>query len=338
MWMLDYLEKGVRDMKTRLDEFDNGTSKALCIRVCNLEKELGLDQGRGGLAISERISIIENSFSTRIGKLEDMVYKKGHSNTSEYPSIDRLAKLETELGVDQKGGSMFSRISALKNSIERMHMHFSEFEGKAFQEAHANEAREALYDRLVSLGEDLGTEPSGSTLISKVLSLNQGLSLTNKGEHEKNKVSFPIISIEMLKLEEDIKKLRLRVDEMQGEACCENETEMAMLTLPKKLSILERELGLMQNGMPLLSRISGTEENIIMRIIKLEDQTFAQGHVDKSKDSFIDRLCDLEKALGVKKTSSVVFQRIKSIEIYIVEAKSRITKIEKRIYGADNTR
>eukprot|EP00957_Ditylum_brightwellii_P202894 15332267-Ditylum_brightwellii.AAC.1 len=77
------LERGIKDMKGRMDEFDqsmpmgdknsksvSGTlSEPLCIRVWNIENELRLE-GEGH-SMSERISMIERSFNRGIRKLED---------------------------------------------------------------------------------------------------------------------------------------------------------------------------------------------------------------------------------------------------------------------------
>eukprot|EP00957_Ditylum_brightwellii_P068858 5227141-Ditylum_brightwellii.AAC.1 len=49
---------------------------------------------------------------------------------------------------------------------------------------------------------------------------------------------------------------------------------------------------------------------------------------DMPKEALRSRLCQLEEDLGAKKQACSLFKRIKSLEAYINEIKSRITKIE----------
>eukprot|EP00957_Ditylum_brightwellii_P161829 12321634-Ditylum_brightwellii.AAC.1 len=79
-----FLQKGIQDMKDRLGEFDRKASDCnphtknsndtggslLHLRVEMLEKELGLKGERH--TMSERISLIKESFCARVGKLEGM--------------------------------------------------------------------------------------------------------------------------------------------------------------------------------------------------------------------------------------------------------------------------
>eukprot|EP00957_Ditylum_brightwellii_P132472 10102125-Ditylum_brightwellii.AAC.1 len=83
--------------------------------------------------MSERISMIKDSFCTRIRKLERKLYTKGRSSTGLNSPAVMLIRLETELGVDQNENMMFSRILALKESINKMNKHFSDIEKKVFQ-------------------------------------------------------------------------------------------------------------------------------------------------------------------------------------------------------------
>eukprot|EP00957_Ditylum_brightwellii_P089989 6853630-Ditylum_brightwellii.AAC.1 len=183
---------------------------------------------------------------------------------------------------------MFSRILALKESMDKMNKHFSDIEKKVFQGANADNVGESLYDRLISLGKELGLEPNCGTFISKVLSLQQGLSSTSKNVMTEKDVSFAAVSAKMSGLEEDIDKLSLRIDEMQHHVYDQDEQNKATRALSDKLRGLEEELGLTQKDKPLPARICGIEESIVTRIVKLESQAFEQKHVDASNMSLKD--------------------------------------------------
>jgi len=218
-----YLERGVKDMKACMDEFDHKITaenacneglmcpvgEALCIRVLRVERELGLE--RDGRSISERISIIGRSFNERIGKLEDALYRKGYSSTARMTRTDRLIRLDIELGVDKNQGNMYSRILTLTKSINKMKKHFSVFEIKVFHRTQGHKAEEeSLHDRLIRLGQELDLELTGNTFIFKVLNLKQALSPSNKDEIKDEDVSCVGVGAEMLELEELIRKKYIR--------------------------------------------------------------------------------------------------------------------------------
>eukprot|EP00957_Ditylum_brightwellii_P073058 5551836-Ditylum_brightwellii.AAC.1 len=115
-------------------------------------------------------------------------------------------------------------------------------------------------------------------------------------------------------MEADIDELILRINAL--ECGVSDKTKVKKDTdssLSEKLRILEEELDLEQKDKSLPARISGLEENIVMRIAKLEGRALEQTDVDASTKSLADRLSGLEKALDMKPPSSVLFQRIKSL-------------------------
>eukprot|EP00957_Ditylum_brightwellii_P143297 10917379-Ditylum_brightwellii.AAC.2 len=154
------------------------------------------------------------------------------------------------------------------------HFYFSDIEKKVFQGANADNIGESLYDRLISLGKELGLEP-------------------NRGKD----VSFAAVSDKMSGLEEDIDKLSLRIVKMQHHVYDQEEQNKATHALSVKLSGLEEELGLTQKDKPLPARICGIKESIVTCIIKLESQAFEQKYVDASNMSLKDRLLCVEEAL-----------------------------------------
>eukprot|EP00957_Ditylum_brightwellii_P061257 4648930-Ditylum_brightwellii.AAC.1 len=119
---------------------------------------------------------------------------------------------------------------------------------------------------------------------------------------------------------------------MQRHVYGQEEQNKVTCVLSDKLSGLEKELGLRQRDKSLPTRICGIEESIVLRIVRLESQAFGQTHVDTSKMSSKDRLLCVEEALGVKPSSSILYERIKSLEAYMDEARSRLTNVEEYVY------
>eukprot|EP00957_Ditylum_brightwellii_P123177 9391363-Ditylum_brightwellii.AAC.1 len=127
----------------RMLVFDTGTlSEPLCLRVWNIENELHLEGE--GYSMSERISMIERNFNKILKEVEDMIQSQASSKDVSF--TDRLIRLETELGVDQNGGSMFSRILTMKEVIDVMNEYFYVFERKISQASHVNKEGVSLHD------------------------------------------------------------------------------------------------------------------------------------------------------------------------------------------------
>eukprot|EP00957_Ditylum_brightwellii_P112593 8582717-Ditylum_brightwellii.AAC.1 len=228
--------------------------------------------------------------------MEGMVYRKGQPNTAELTLSERLVKLETKLGVDEQSSDICARISTLKECIAKMTMLFSELENNLFEGACGNKTGESLHDRLFSLGRELGLEPNSSALMSELSRVEHVHNPANEDEIKGEPYSFDDM---MSEIQGDIKALSLRILNIQHHVYDQTKSKELTCALSERLSALEEELCLQQKDKPLLTRISGLEKSIVMRIVRFEEQTLGDNHSNKPEESLEDKLRHIEKALGV---------------------------------------
>eukprot|EP00957_Ditylum_brightwellii_P180306 13735511-Ditylum_brightwellii.AAC.1 len=230
--------------------------------------------------------MIKLSFSTRIQKLERMVYKKDHPSTAEETLSDRLTSLEIELNIEQDGGSgMFSRMLTLKDTIEEVNQHFANIESKVFQGTHVHKRAEmSLFDRLNNLEKELGMEPSGQTLMLRIQNLKKGIGSTNV----------------------DIKWLEEQVYPKNAE-----------MSLSFRLSKLEKELRLDHNDKNQILRISFLRKHLASMktgISKLETKLYSEVDESLPNESIADRLFSLEEESGLDNNEGDLVQRLTALE------------------------
>eukprot|EP00957_Ditylum_brightwellii_P084902 6455658-Ditylum_brightwellii.AAC.1 len=156
-------------------------SDALCIRVQNIEKELGL--GSIGCSISERILVISEIVYTRIRTLEKKVYDTSQqdfeincTNKPNKPPTDRLGNLEKAMGTNPTSPVIFQRIQGLETYIDKTKSRIDNIDECVYGNISTGKAEEPLQERLGSIEKELDMESRDESIKARVKKLASSLS------------------------------------------------------------------------------------------------------------------------------------------------------------------
>eukprot|EP00957_Ditylum_brightwellii_P017394 1309974-Ditylum_brightwellii.AAC.1 len=290
----------------------------LCTRVCNIERDFELDQD--GQSMSVRISMMKKKISMRISKLEDLVYRKGHSNAThnifqvftkkqvddtKASFVDRLLQLENELGLHPAGSGLFQRIKIIEAYVDKTILRTAKIEECVHHAANEVKSVVSLHERLGSLEQLLNLESTNGSISMRISNV------------EKSCAKF------VFNLEKEIFR----------QADFNIETTL----LFDRLDNLREELGLEDFKLTQLSKIVYLEKGIRdmkARVDEFDQMILAEN--ENSKDSLalpIEVLCmrvwNLEQGLGLELDLHSIPERILIIKKYIY---ARVIKVENIVY------
>mmetsp|Transcript_32327 Transcript_32327/g.47441 ORF Transcript_32327/g.47441 Transcript_32327/m.47441 type:complete len:497 (+) Transcript_32327:214-1704(+) len=276
-------------------------------RIKRIRDEIGFtDEKYSSDDAKIEMSILETKITELefcINKAQDQLYGQMYSRKVAWSLPDELNSLEEELGLEQKGEPLITRISNIENNIGEVRIRIEKVQDQHEGQMSANKASGPLPDKLRILEIELDLDQIDKPLITRISSI-----------------------------EKRIDELRLRVNKIRSQFYGQIYACKATKSLPEELNIIEEELGLEQKDELPIARIKSIEETITSInacISKLEAQIFEQKNVDEVNESLTNRLKRLEKKLGADESNFTLILGITILEEYVESTKCRIFDIER---------